>query len=102
MMTEIYLDPTTCSKLQLSYWENHDEQQTTGTEPIAVRMGDLLSANRLWDYKHRQLFASFVLSGELMYIRPSPGPGWFEVLNTATKGFMPAEPQTFQQVLSAD
>ena len=102
MKTEIYLDPTTCKKLALSYWENHDENQLGSMEPIAIRMGDLLSANRLWDYKHRQLFASFVLSGELMYIRPSPGPGWFEVLNASTEGFMPAEPQTFQQVLSAD
>lgn len=102
MKTEIYLDPTTCKKLELSYWEDHDESQSSSVEPISVRMGDLLSANSLWDYRHRQLFASFVLSGELMYVRPSPGPGWFEVLNTATKSFMPSEPQTFQQVLLAD
>ena len=94
MKTEIYLDPNTCNELELQYWEGHDEN-VRREEPISIRVGDLLSSKRLWDYKHRSLFSKFVLSGELMWVRPSAGPGWFEVVNTSAESFYVKEPLAF-------
>ena len=100
-MTEIYLDPMTCNQVGLGYWDGHDENVTETAEPKAVWVGDLLSKRRLWDYKHRSLFAAYVRSGDLMWIRPSPGPGWFEVITDTPKDFM-TDAKTFEQVLKAD
>ena len=100
-MTEIYLDPKTCSELELLYWEGH-EDNTRKPAPTSIHVGDLLSSKRLWDYQHRSLFSKFVLSGELMWVRPSSGPGWFEVMNTSGKPFYTKEPATFDEVLRAD
>jgi hypothetical protein len=106
-MVEIYLDEYTCVQSGISYWEGHSTEEGVETEEVAINVGSLMHWRRAWDSTHRRLFAGYVASGEALLVKPTMGPGWFEVTNTPPSGrntlkFAPLEPLDFREVLRAD
>jgi hypothetical protein len=104
-MTEIYLDEHTCKQEGISYWEGHLEGEPSGQE-VSLNVGSLMHWRRAWDSKHRRIFAAYVSAGESIRVKPTLGPGWFELTNYPLSNphikKAPVEPLDFRGVLRAD